>query len=132
MGCIRFKLNPDKTHLMTVGTSERLQTLTEKLRVAMDNVNLEETEGIVELLLGIKMQSNLKWSEQIQHLAGMLKSRLNGLDKLKQITGRPTRRILCKGYSTVNYSTVYPCLVDATILKCSFYNLTRIKQEGLS
>ena len=97
MGCNRFKLNPDKTHLMTVGTSERLQTLTEKLKVAMDNVNLEETEGNVELLLGIKMQSNLKWSEQIQYLAGRLRSRLNGLDKLKHIMGKANKKNIVQG-----------------------------------
>ena len=54
-------MNRDKKYLLTLGTSERLQALTEELEVFIDNVKLEETEGKGN---GIKMQSNLKWSEQ--------------------------------------------------------------------
>ena len=97
MGCNRFKLNPDKTHLLTVGTSERLQTLSEELEVFMDDVKLEETEGKVELLLGIKMQSNLKWSEQIQYLSARLRNRLNGLEKLKHIMGKANKKNIVQG-----------------------------------
>ena len=97
MGCNRFKLNPDKTHLLTVGTSERLQTLSEELEVFMDDVKLEETEGKVELLLGIKIQSNLKWSEQIQYLSARLRNRLNGLEKLKYILGKKNGMNIVQG-----------------------------------
>ena len=36
-----LKLNPDKTHVMTLGTAERLRTLTSKVKVTMDDVQLE-------------------------------------------------------------------------------------------
>ena len=37
-----LKLNPDKTHVMTLGTTaERLRTLTSKVKVTMDDVQLE-------------------------------------------------------------------------------------------
>ena len=36
---------------------------------------------------------------------------------------------MCKGYSAVYCATVYLCLMDVTILKCSYY---RIEQEELS
>ena len=97
MNCNKFKLNADKTHLLTVGTSERLQTITEGLEVYMDEVKLVETEGKVEMLLGIKMQSNLKWSEQIEYLSCKLKNRLNGLDKLKHIMGKTNKRSIVQG-----------------------------------
>ena len=51
----------------------------------------------MELLLGIKMQSNLKWSEQIQYLSGKLRNRLNGLDKLKHIMGRANKKNIVQG-----------------------------------
>ena len=63
----------------------------------MDEVKLVETEGKVEMLLGIKMQSNLKWSEQIEYLSCKLKNRLNGLDKLKHIMGKTNKKNIVQG-----------------------------------
>ena len=37
----QFKLNADKTHLLTVGTGERLRILDSKVEVEMDGVQLE-------------------------------------------------------------------------------------------
>ena len=93
----RFKLNAEKTHLLTVGTSERLVTLTQNLEVSMDGVKLKETEGKVELLLGVKVQSNLKWSEQIESLSRRLRDRLNGLEKLRYIMGKNCRKNIVQG-----------------------------------
>ena len=93
----RFKLNAEKTHLLTVGTSERLVTLTQNLEVSMDGVQLKETEGRVELLLGVKVQSNLKWSEQIESLSRRLRDRLNGLEKLRYIMGKNCRKNIVQG-----------------------------------
>ena len=36
----KVKLNADKTHLMTVGTSERLRSLDDKVNVIMDGFTL--------------------------------------------------------------------------------------------
>ena len=40
----QFKLNASKTHLMTVGTGERLYGLQVKLQVDMDNVQLKKSD----------------------------------------------------------------------------------------
>ena len=61
-----FKLNAEKTHLLTVGTSERLVTLNQNLEVFMDGVKLRETEGKVELLLGIKFNPTLNGQSKLQ------------------------------------------------------------------
>ena len=58
----RLKLNADKTHLMTVGTSRRLQMQENKVEVIMDDTVLEESTDRFEILLGcqiIQHQMNL-------------------------------------------------------------------------
>ena len=58
----KLKLNADKTHLLTVGTQQRLHTLPGPPQVLMDGVLLQEDEAKSELLLGCSIQSNLKWN----------------------------------------------------------------------
>ena len=81
----KLKLNAGKTHIMTVGTRERLVTLPDTVQVTMDNVLLVEDPEKTELLLGCHIQSNLKWQKQISTLLGKLRIRLAGLLKLKFI-----------------------------------------------
>ena len=82
-----FKLNAGKTHFLTMGTRARLAGLTEAMRVVMDGVVLEESSEKSEVLLGVKIQSNLEWSSQIEVLRIKLKKRLGGLANLKRIMG---------------------------------------------
>ena len=92
-----FKLNAGKTHLMTMGTAQRLQKLEHNLKVEMDGVMLKETEENFELLLGVKVQGNLKWSEQITSLTDKLKKRLAGLNRLRFIMDHFTRKNIVQG-----------------------------------
>jgi hypothetical protein len=50
----RFKLNVDKTHLLTVSTAERLSII-EQLRVSMNEVILEENPDNVNYCLVLKL-----------------------------------------------------------------------------
>ena len=93
----RFKLNADKTHFMIVGTSARLQQLQEELVVTMDGTRLEKSVDKSEELLGIKIQCNLKWSNQIEVLKSKLSSRLAGLEKLKKVMSRSTMKNIVQG-----------------------------------
>ena len=54
-----LKLNPGKTHILTVGTSQRLRNLPEPVQVVMDDVVLQEDPSHSELLLGCQVKSNL-------------------------------------------------------------------------
>ena len=52
MSSNRFKLNADKTHVMTLGTEKRLKN-NHKITVEMDNLELRESPEGKETLLGI-------------------------------------------------------------------------------
>ena len=64
MSSNRFKLNADKTHLLTLGTAQRLRN-NNQLEVHMDGVKLVESKEKCELLLGVEVHGNLKWSGQV-------------------------------------------------------------------
>ena len=59
-----LKLNPGKTHVMTLGTSQRLK-ITNQMQVFMDGLLLQENSEQTENLLGCKIQANLKWQKQV-------------------------------------------------------------------
>ena len=92
-----FKLNADKTHILTVGTGERLSRLRDKVKVTMDGVLLKENLERCELLLGCYLESNLKWNVQISVLLKKLKSRIVGLTSLKYIVPYQTRNTITMG-----------------------------------
>ena len=93
----QFKLNADKTHILTVGTAERLATLDNEIEVTMDGLKLVEADEKFELLLGCQLQNNLKWHKQIIELVKKLKKRLVGLQVLKYILPYGTRKSLTNG-----------------------------------
>ena len=97
MSCNKLKLNADKTHLLTVGTMQRLNTLTEHVNVTMDGVELEESEEGFELLLGCYIEPNLKWKVQIKELIKRLKKRLTGLNSIKYIVPYKIRNTITIG-----------------------------------
>ena len=72
----KLKLNADKTHILTVGTAERLRSLQDEVSVQMEGITLTEGQDKCELLLGVYVQANLKWHEQIKLLHGKLQTRL--------------------------------------------------------
>ena len=84
------KLNATKTHFLLVGTQERLN-ITEQPAVIMDGVLLKDNDEKCELMLGVEIQSNLKWNSQILKVIGKLKNRLVGLNKLKFLVPYQTR-----------------------------------------
>ena len=49
----------------------------------MDGISLKEIEEKCEVLLGVKIKSDLKWSLQVKELTTKLKTRIAGLEKLR-------------------------------------------------
>ena len=93
----KLKLNADKTHLLTVGTAERLRILHDKVEVQMEGYTLVEGPEKCELLLGVQIQGNLKWQAQFRHLNEKLQTRISGLMKLKFIVDMRTIKTITEG-----------------------------------
>ena len=68
--------NANKTHVLTLGTKERLALPGNRVTVAMDDVLLEENPQHREVLLGITINADLKWHGQVEVLQSKLKARL--------------------------------------------------------
>ena len=97
MRCNKLKLNPDKTHLLTLGTAERLRILPESVQVTMDNIVLEENIEKSELLLGCQIKANLKWDLHILTVLEKLRTRITGLLKIRFIVPYSMRKTITEG-----------------------------------
>ena len=93
----RMKLNPEKTHILTIGTKERLNVIPHTVKVTMDDVQLEEGPEGSELLLGCQIQANMKWKSQVEVLTKKLRKRLTGIRNLKFILPFQLRKTVSEG-----------------------------------
>ena len=96
----KLKLNVDKTHLMTVGTSARLQLQHSQVEVMMDGFILEESLEKVETLLGCQIEPILKWHKQVDDLLKKLQKRLTGLANLRDCMPFNLRKKITEGMFT--------------------------------
>ena len=96
----KLKLNADKTHLMTMGTSARLRLQDSEVLVRMDGVVLEESEDKFETLLGCQIEPHLKWHRQIEELLKKLQKRLTALQNLREIIPFHLRKRITEGIFT--------------------------------
>ena len=92
-----LKLNASKTHILTVGTSQKMLHLPRKITVSMDNVTLVEDESKCEKLLGCYVSSDLKWDQNIKNVLSKLKLRLISLEKIKYCGTFEIRKKLADG-----------------------------------
>ena len=90
----KLKLNPAKTHILTVGTEQKLRTLPAPVQVVMDGHILQEDPSKSEFLLGCYIEAGLKWTHHIQYLIKKLEMRLVGLSHLKYIAPYTVRKIV--------------------------------------
>ena len=93
----KLKLNAEKTHILTVGTQQKLSSLPRKLEVAMDRVVLQNDNVGYEMLLGCKVQENMKWNQQVEMLLNKLSKRLVGLQNLRLICPYVLRKTITEG-----------------------------------
>ena len=92
-----LQLNADKTHIMTLGTRERLALPGNKVTVSMDGTVLEEDPQHRETLLGITIDANLDWHGQIEILLKKLQSRLAGLAHVRFVLPYNLRKVVSEG-----------------------------------
>ena len=93
----KLKINPDKTHILTLGTQNKLGKLERPLSVHMDKVLLKEDPTQTEQLLGCHIQGNLRWQSQITTLKAKLSKRISGLKHLTYICGFSIRKMVAEG-----------------------------------
>ena len=93
----KLRLNVDKTHLITVGTRNRIAGLPSEIMVEMDSVKLKESVEKSEVLLGVSVENNLKWHQTVNTLKMKLKSRIAGLSKLRCIVPFHTLKYITQG-----------------------------------
>ena len=96
----KMKLNPEKTHLLTLGTQRKLASLSRPLQIVIDGVPLKEDNSKTELLLGCMVEGNLKWNRHIDVLHSKLKKRLAGLNSIKYCCKFPSRKMFAEGIFT--------------------------------
>ena len=93
----KLKLNAGKTHILTVGTSVRVNNLTSPVEVVMDNITLQESPERYETLLGVQIEYHLKWHQTLKDLLSKLKKRLAGLSKLRSIVPFGMLKVITQG-----------------------------------
>ena len=64
----------------------------------MEGLKLKESENNSEKLLGVMIQSNLKWSEQILKLKEKLKQRIVGFFNIRGALPRDTLKCISEGW----------------------------------
>ena len=80
-------LNANKTHLIIAGTNQRLRRMDVqgKLDMQMDGFSLAQSNVQSEILLGVSIQADLKWSTHVDLLKAKLQTRLKGLQTVRNI-----------------------------------------------
>ena len=96
----KLKLNAEKTHILTLGTRERLSMPGNKVSVCMDGIWLQESQEGCEDLLGCVISANLKWHNQVKELLKKLKKRLAGLAHIKFVLAYNFRKTVSEGLFT--------------------------------
>ena len=75
-------INCSKTKCMTVGTKQKLAFQNEELFLTINSEQLQHST--CKKLLGIKIDSNLNWKNQIDHICSKISSTIYLLSKIKK------------------------------------------------
>ena len=118
----KLKLNPDKTHILTVGTEQKLRTLANPVEVTMDGYLLEEDPAKSEFLLGCHIESGLKWTKHVGYLVSKLRKRLVALAHIRNIAPYPVRKMIAIGIFNSVLTYCLPLFGD-----CGVNNLKEIQ-----
>jgi hypothetical protein len=118
----KLKLNPDKTHILTVGTEQKLRTLANPVEVTMDGHVLEEDQAKSEFLLGCHIECGLKWTKHVGYLVSKLRKRLVALAHIRNIAPYPVRKMIAIGIFNSVLTYCLPLFGD-----CGVNNLKEIQ-----
>ena len=107
----RLKLNGEKTHLLTMMTSQARRFKPEfKVSLIIGNDTIETSKS--EKMLGGIIHENLKWTEFIQNskesLIRTLNKRLKGIYKICRVSDFKTRKMIAGGIFTTKLIYLMP------------------------
>ena len=95
----RLKLNDEKTHLLLMGTRQRLNSLQSTISIQTSGEPVKSVNS--EKLLGVKIQEDLKWGKYLvkdkDSLISKLSSRLSALKLIGWAAGFKTRLMIANG-----------------------------------
>ena len=89
-------INVNKTKFMAIGTRQKLLTLEDEIILEINSEVL--TNSNCEKLLGVKIDSNLSWANQIDQICSKISSRLYLLSRIKKFLDVETRKMFYNGY----------------------------------
>ena len=95
-----LKLNAEKTHVLTVGTKERLNVIPHKVEVVMDDILLKDSESGYENILGCQVSSDLKWHTHVKNLKTKLSQRLVDLSTIQYSAPFIVKKSIAEGIFT--------------------------------
>jgi hypothetical protein len=88
-------INTKKTKYMTEGTRQKVSTQ-DYISLTLNSEPLQHTD--CEKLLGIKVDSNLKWTNQVKHVCSLISMRLYLLSKIIRYLNLDARKLYYNGY----------------------------------
>ena len=89
-------INCNKTKCMTVGTKQKLAFQNEELSLTITFEQLQDSA--CEKLLGIKIDLNLNWKNQIDQICSKISSKIYLLSKIKKYLNLESRQLFYSGY----------------------------------
>ena len=121
-----LKLNAEKTHVLTVGTKERLNVIPHKVEVVMDDILLKDSESGYENILGCQVSSDLKWHTHVKNLKTKLSQRLVALSKIQYSAPFKVKKSIAEGIFTSTLAYCYLFLVGLRSKVSGIYRCYRI------
>jgi hypothetical protein len=82
-------INPTKTTCMLIGTAQRIATVTNELNINLENQFIKNVN--TQKFLGIYIDNNLDWKQQVDYICKYINSRLFLLSKIKKYLDKKSR-----------------------------------------
>ena len=122
----RLSLNTSKTEFMLIGSRQRLNTLSDTLKLSVDNVPLEKVSYVKSL--GVYVDENLMWHFHIDKLCKKIASTIRAIMRVKPFV--PQSTLLCIYNSLVQPQFDYCSLVGGNCGRTLSIKLQKLQNRA--
>ena len=84
----KLTLNSAKTEFMLIGSRQKLRTLSNPLKLSIDNVSIEHVTSVKSL--GIFIDENLRWQTHIDKLSKKVASGIGAIKRIRPFVPPPS------------------------------------------